>query len=146
MASNITARITIDSSLMNPSLSKEIEKEIGNGLFKIAIKSQELVQRQLYVGHGFVTGHLRRSISAAKTGPLSAQFDAGASKFGKNVIYSYWVEGVSKRNTTSSFKGYRMFDNTFKKIRSDMGIWDKFISKPLMAKFASVRRVKVTVT
>lgn len=69
--------------------------------------TQDLVERgeqmwkaQLYPGHGLVIGHLRRSIAGEVRGPLHGEItDSG-------VIYGPWIEGTSRRNETTRFKGY----------------------------------------
>ena len=36
---------------------------------------------------------------------------------GRNVVYASWIEGVSSRNATSVFKGYKMFWKVFQWLR-----------------------------
>ena len=55
--------------------------------------------------------------------------DAGETLLGKDIVYAGWVEGVSKRNARSKFKGYKMFENASKHMRTTPGLWDKYIGE-----------------
>tara|TARA_R100000808_G_C2107593_1_gene122697 strand:- start:521 stop:916 length:396 start_codon:yes stop_codon:yes gene_type:complete len=99
----------------NPRLLDAINKGIQN----MALVTEERVKKQLYKGHGVLTGHLRRSISGMRTGDLRAQVDSGKILQGANVVYTDWVEGISSRNAISSFKGYKMFENAKKELEKE---------------------------
>ena len=63
--------------------------------------------------HGRHIGELRRHIGAAVIRDSVAIVAAGEQQEGRqNLIYAAWVEGISPRNASSSFKGYGMFSNT----------------------------------
>ena len=63
--------------------------------------------------HGRHIGELRRHIGAAVIRDSVGIVAAGEQQEGRqNLIYSNWVEGISPRNASSSFKGYGMFKNT----------------------------------
>jgi len=63
--------------------------------------------------HGRKIGELRRHIGAAVIRDSVAIVAAGEQQEGRqNLIYAAWVEGISPRNASSSFKGYGMFKNT----------------------------------
>ena len=51
------------------------------------------------------TGHYRRSIHGQMSGGQGVIHDSG-------VVYGPWLEGVSRRNSTTRFKGYSMFRQT----------------------------------
>ena len=96
----------------------------------MALVSEERVKSQLWKGHGVVTGHLRRSVSGELVRDLVAQTDAGAVRQGANVVYATWIEGTSKRNKTTRFKGYRMFDKARKKLQGELvANADKYFAK-----------------
>ena len=121
---------------LSPALAGQAEKATMAGLLELAtIEGQVVVQKQLYPGHGFVIGHLFKHIGAAKVGSLTAQFDAGQNRYGKNLIYSYWIEGVGSRNKTSSFKGYRMFAKAYERLASKPNLWKKYVGPRLMKVF-----------
>ena len=62
--------------------------------------------------HGRKIGELRRHIGAAVIRDSVAIVAAGEQQGRQNLIYANWVEGISPRNSSSSFKGYGMFKNT----------------------------------
>tara|TARA_Y100000593_G_scaffold41217_1_gene79126 strand:+ start:1771 stop:2166 length:396 start_codon:yes stop_codon:yes gene_type:complete len=93
--------------------AERLEEAVNRGLLDIAVAGGVKVQEQLYSGHGRVTGFLRSRVAGNTIGNLHIQIDAGEKRFGKNVIYANWVEGISQRNRTSTFKGYFMFKNVY---------------------------------
>ena len=119
-----------------PQLGTQGIAAVEGGLLELAtIEGQVQVQKQLYPGHGFVTGHLFKHIGAALVGPLTAQFDAGKNRYGKNLVYAYWIEGVGSRNKTSSFKGYKMFEKAYNALSSKPNLWKKYVGERLMKVF-----------
>ena len=95
----------------------------------MALVAEDRVKGQLWKGHGVVTGHLRRSVSGELVKDLVAQTDAGAVRQGANVIYASWIEGTSRRNRTTKFKGYRMFQNARKQLDAEPK--DKYFAEPI---------------
>ena len=93
--------------------NEKLAEAIHTGLLDIAIMGAVKVKEQLYPGHGRVTAFLRGRVGGSVVGNFQAQIDAGKVQFGKNVVYANWVEGISQRNKTSSFKGYFMFKNVY---------------------------------
>lgn len=73
------------------------------------------VKKQLYPGHGLITGHYRRSIHG----------ETGAAFHGRihdsEVVCGPWLEGVSSRNQTTRFKGYAMFRNATQQLERSKG-------------------------
>ena len=130
--------VKIEGIIIDPTLDSKIEQAIAAGVLEIAtIEGQANVQSQLYGGHGKVTGNLYAHIGAALVGPMTAQFDAGHNRYGRNLIYSYWVEGVSTLNARSRFKGYRMFRNARKNIESKgSALIDRYIAPRIMKVFS----------
>ena len=131
---SVTAKLT--GKITDPNLNRETKTAIEEGLLEIAtIEGQVGVQKQLYPGHGFVTGNLFKHIGSALVGPMTAQFDAGQNRYGKNLVYAGWIEGISSKNKKSSFKGYGMFGKTTKALKSKTNLWNKYISPRLMKVF-----------
>ena len=93
--------------------AERLAEAVNRGLLDIAVAGGVKVQEQLYSGHGKVTGFLRGRVSGNTIGNLNVQIDAGENRFGANVIYANWVEGITQRNQTSRFKGYFMFKNVY---------------------------------
>ena len=68
------------------------------------------VKLQLRPGHGLLTGNYRRNIN----GEILA--NGNGLVHDNNVVYGPWLEGVSRRNASTRFKGYRMFRNAQQKV------------------------------
>ena len=109
----------------NPKLKDAINRGVSN----MALVTEERVKAQLYKGHGVLTGHLRRSISGMLVGDLKAQVDSGKVLQGANVVYTDWVEGISERNKTTVFRGYKMFENAKNALEKENK--DKYFKEPL---------------
>ena len=93
--------------------NERFAKALNDSLLDIAQIGSKRVKDQLVPNHGFLTGYLRASVHGGLVKNFHAQIDAGQLEKGRNVIYAGWVEGVSRRNKISSFKGYKMFYKTF---------------------------------
>lgn len=107
------ALLTIDLSASGPAfrepLPDAVHEETNAAINKLAEEGQGLVQRQLYPGHGKITGHLQRSVHGGLVRDLTGQVDAGLHQQGANVYYATWIEGIDPRNRRSHFQGYHMF-------------------------------------
>jgi len=128
--SELGFEIEIKGKLFDPRADKNLLKAINQGLTRMALVSEDRTKGQLWKGHGVVTGHLRRSISGELVRDLVAQTDAGLVRQGANVIYASWIEGTSTRNSTTNFKGYRMFQNSRKELENEEK--DKYFAEPIM--------------
>ena len=113
----MSTKTTYSGPLFDGDITRRLGKAANRGLQDIATLGQGKVREQLKQGHGRRTGTLQRSIFGWVFKDLHAKIDAGEKVYGRNLIYSYWVEGVSNRNTTSSFKGYRMFRRVYEWMR-----------------------------
>ena len=132
----INIGISLTGKIIDPALGKQVRDAVNKGLLELAtIEGQTVVQQQLKPGHGKRTGTLQRRIGAALLGPYFAQFDAGQNRYGKNLIYSYWVEGVSTLNAKSIFKGFKMFEKAENRLKSSPNLWRKYIGEHLMKVF-----------
>lgn len=78
--------------------------------------------------HGRKTGELRRHVGAAVVRDGIALIAAGEQQPGRqNLRYANWVEGISSRNASSSFKGYGMFKNTEDHISNNPKMYEEYI-------------------
>lgn len=104
-----------------PLFTTNIDRDVHDGLNAaindLTMRGQGLVQGQLYAGHGVKTGTLRRSIHGGLVRDLTGQIDAGLYQQGENLEYAAYIEGVSRKNATSKFKGYAMFRQAHAKLR-----------------------------
>ena len=92
-------------------------KALNDSLEEIAAIGAGKVSDQLVRGHGFRTGYLKSSVGGGLIKNLHAQIDAGEHRYGRNVVYASWVEGISARNKRSRFKGYFMFKKVIREMK-----------------------------
>jgi len=117
-------------------ISLGFAEAVNRGLLDLAtIEGSNKVKEDLYPGHGRVTGNLRSHIGASKVRDYLVQIDAGEGQYGENLIYSGWVEGISKRNKTSVFKGYGMFQNAYDHINNNPELYEQYIGDALIEAF-----------
>lgn len=85
-----------------PGLAERVVRDaVRDTVQDLAERGERMVKAQLYPGHGFKFGNLRRSITSRVEDRLTARVDT-------DVVYGPWVEsGASRRQTR--FKGYAMF-------------------------------------
>ena len=89
-------------------------KAANRALLDIAVMGAVRVQSQMTgPGEGRVTGRLRGAVAGHIVSSLHAQIDAGEARFGRNIEYAAWVEGVDKRNKYSRFQGHFFFRNVY---------------------------------
>jgi len=109
---------------------------VNRGLLDLAtIEGANKVKEQLYPGHGRITANLRNHIGASIVRDYVSQVDAGEARYGANLVYSSWVEGISKRNKTSVFKGYGMFQNAYDHINNNPKLYEEYIGDALIEAF-----------
>ena len=122
--------------LFDKDMPKNLIEAVNSGLVELAlIEGSNNVKDQLYEGHGFVTGNLKNHIGADLVDDLVAQVDAGRNRYGANLVYAAWIEGVGKRNPRSRFKGYKMFENARKRIEGNQSMFDKYIGRAIERAF-----------
>lgn len=103
--------VTIDTrgALFDRGLQRGLVQGLNEGIDTITKIGESEVKKQLYPGHGFQTGRLREAVAGDLIEDLRGVVDAGQHVEGRNVVYADWIEGISPRNRTTRFKGYRMF-------------------------------------
>ena len=122
--------------LFDKDMPQNLIEAVNSGLLELAlIEGSNNVKDQLYEGHGFVTGNLKNHIGADIVDDLVAQVDAGRNRYGANLVYAAWIEGVGKRNPRSRFKGYKMFENARKRIEGNQSMFDKYIGRAIERAF-----------
>lgn len=99
-------QITLRGPLFQSGMPKQvIDRAIDRTISELVAEGEKRVKQQLYVGHGVRTGFYRRSIHG----------ELLDSRHGiihdSKVVYGPWLEGTSRRNETTRFKGYAMFRN-----------------------------------
>ena len=122
--------------LFDKDMPQNLVEAVNSGLLELAlIEGSNYVKDQLYEGHGFVTGNLKNHIGADLVGDLVAQVDAGRNRYGANLVYAAWIEGIGKRNPRSRFKGYKMFENARKRMDGNQAMRDKYIGRAIERAF-----------
>ena len=123
--------------LFDKDMPKNLIEAVNSGLLELAlIEGSNYVKDQLYEGHGFVTGNLKNHIGADLVDDLVAQVDAGRNRYGKNLEYAAWIEGIADRNQRSRFKGYHMFENARKRIDGNQPMLDKYVGQAIERAFS----------
>jgi len=122
--------------LFDKDMPKNLIEAVNSGILELAtIEGSNEVKDQLYEGHGFITGNLKNHIGADLVDDLVAQVDAGRNRYGANLVYAAWIEGVGKRNPRSRFKGYSMFENARKRIEGNQSMFDKYVGRAIERAF-----------
>ena len=146
-----STRFTLKGPIFNkPSqVSIGFQQAVNRGLFDLAtIEGSNKVLDQLWgppvsqyntasrqSKHGRKTGELRRHIGAAVVSDGVAVIAAGEQQGRMNLIYSAWVEGISSRNQTTSFKGYHMFENAYDHINNNPKLYEDYIASAIVEAF-----------
>lgn len=82
---------------------------------QLAQKTVAAVQTRLDSVLKNPTGYYRSQINATKVQ------DGSYSVSDNDVVYGPWLEGVSSRNDTTSFKGYHTFETVSDQIEPELG-------------------------
>lgn len=117
-------------------VSLGFQEAVNRGLLDLAtLEGSNKVKEQLYTDHGRITGNLRNHIGANIIRDNVAQIDAGEYRYGANLIYSAWVEGIGSRNSSSGFSGYQMFENTYEHINNNPKLYEDYIAESIVEAF-----------
>ena len=136
MTLKVGISVELTGKIADPRLESQIKDAINSGLHELAeIEGANYVRSQLYPGHGFRTGNLKNHINADIVGDFNAQVDAGANRYGSNLVYTNWIEGISTRNSISSFKGYGMFRKMYGKLRGNDRAFQRYVGGAIMRLF-----------
>ena len=115
-------------------ISMGFQAAVNRGLLDLAqFEGANRVKQQLEPGHGRITGNLRNHISASLVRDNLAQFDAGETRYGTNLVYSNWVEGIDKRNRARpGFPGWHMFAKTHEHIDNNPKLYEQYIGDAII--------------
>ena len=124
----------------NTQISLGFQEAVNRGLLDLALlEGANKVKEQLYGNakdrHGRIKGDLRNHIGANLIKDNVAQIDAGEFRYGANLIYSAWVEGIGSRNSSSGFSGYQMFENTYEHINNNPKLYEDYIAESIVEAF-----------
>ena len=142
MAPPITTTFKVKGPMFEKptQISLGFTEAVNRGLLDLAtIEGSNKVKEQLYGNakdrHGRITGNLRNHIGASIVRDYVSQIDAGEARYGANLIYSNWVEGIGSRNKTSVFKGYGMFQDAYDHIQNNPKLYEQYIGDALIEAF-----------
>jgi hypothetical protein len=111
----MTVEVKLHGPLLKGRAPGIINDAIKAAVGDLAAEGETGVKKQLYPGHGLISGHYRRSIH----GETSAAFHGRIHD--SEVVYGPWLEGVSSRNQTTRFKGYAAFRNATQQLERKKG-------------------------
>ena len=95
--------VTISGPFFTQDVHGAVRDAVHEVVREVSEYGAEAVKDQLYPGHGVLSGKFRSSISGQVT-----QSRHGLV-FARDAIKGPWLEGTSRRNQTTRFKGYAMF-------------------------------------
>jgi hypothetical protein len=115
-------------------VSLGFQEAVNRGLTDLAqFEGANRVKQQLEPGHGRITGKLRSQIGAGLVRDNLAQFDAGETLYGTNLVYSNWVEGIDKRNRARpGFPGWHMFKKAHEHIDNNPKLYEQYIGDAII--------------
>jgi len=115
-------------------ISMGFQAAVNRGLLDLAqFEGANRVKEQLEPGHGRITGNLRNHISASFVRDNVTQVDAGEERYGRNLVYSNWVEGIDDRNRARpGFPGWHMFQNAYDHIQNNPELYEKYIGDAII--------------
>lgn len=124
MASGPGVAIVLSGPLFRAGASLVVRQMGRKTVADLVAFGEREVKLQLYPGHGLITGNYRRNIN----GQILA--NGNGLVHDNNVVYGPWLEGVSRRNKQTRFKGYQMFRNAQQKVnRRKNGILKKRVGE-----------------
>jgi hypothetical protein len=100
----MTEAVKISGAFFKGDVGRQSRRAVSKIVGQVAAVGKREVQNDLTKGHGRDEGKYRRGIRR-KTKGLTALVWAS------NGMIAAWLEGTSKRNRTTKFKGFRIFAN-----------------------------------
>lgn len=100
---NVYKGTILDGPLFKTDAGKVVKKQINKIITETLKQGVREVKAELYKGHGKASGEYRRSIRSRKRG-LSGRI---YSRQGGAI--SAWLQGESRLNSRSKFKGFRLW-------------------------------------
>ena len=119
MPRGMSSGVTFKGPFFEAQIRKRaIRRAVSRQITRLVRTTRDDVRGQLYKGHGRDTGTLQQSIASRKYGQMIGKVyikttirgDTGR-KHGhwRAQISGPFIEGVSRRNQTTRFKGYHVF-------------------------------------
>lgn len=99
----VAATVTTSGPIFHPSSFAKYERALEEELGDMAV---EMIQSRLDRVLKNPTGYYKSKVKSSRPGGNVVVSDSG-------VVYGPWLEGVSSRNRTTRFKGYKTFRQVF---------------------------------
>jgi len=124
-----TMRINVKTHLQGPIFNASHTKAAGKRMIvnineAVAQEGVDMVRARLDTVLQHPTGYYRSRIAVLSRAVFRGIWD-------QNVVYGGWLEGVSSRNRTTRFKGYR----TFRRVKQELDNRMDSIARPMVAKY-----------
>lgn len=100
---NVYKGTVLDGPFFRTDAGKAVKKQVNKIITDVLKDGVREVRGQLYKGHGKASGDYRRSITRRKRGLSGRIFSR------KGGAISAWLQGESRLNTRSKFKGFRLW-------------------------------------
>lgn len=107
-----TAPVRVSGPIFSTEAGRVVRRALDKVIVNVAKEGVKELRAELTVGHGVATGETKRGVRRRKRG-LSARVTIRDGRI------AAWLQGTSKRNRTTRFKGYRIF--TVAAQRTDQG-------------------------
>ena len=146
----MTTTFKVEGPLFKADAPKQLIEAVNRGLLDlVVIEGSVRVKEELWgptsaeaykrstpsERHGAKTRTLKRAVLGSVPRDGIGQIDAGQEEFGANLMYSSWVEGISSRNASSSFKGYHMFQHAYDHINNNSKLYEDYIGAAIAEAF-----------
>lgn len=100
----MTSAVKISGAFFKGDVGKQAKTAVGKVVTQVAVVGKREVQAELYLGHGSLSGAFRKRVKRRTKGLT-------ALVWASNTMIAQWLQGVQKRNRTTKFKGYQIFDH-----------------------------------
>ena len=106
--------VRVSGPIFSTEAGKVVKKAIDKVIIDVAKVGVREVKSELHRGHGVDSGAFKRTVRRRKKG-LSARV------YSSNTMIALWLQGTQKRNRTTRFKGYQIFDKAAQRTDATAG-------------------------
>lgn len=105
-------RVDFKGPIFKTDAGRAVKKAIQKAISNVAKAGKKEVQASLTEGHGKDSGEFRKGIRYKRTG-------MSAKVYARDARISAWLQGTSKRNRTTRYKGINLWGEATQ--RTDQG-------------------------
>lgn len=110
----MSIEVKYEGPLFDGQAAEAITRAIGDLDRELAQRAVDLIQAKLKADLKHPTGRYQRAVSMTNRDD-SIVVSAGS------IVYGPWLEGVSRRNNATRFKGYAAFRTAAQKLQAEAG-------------------------